>query len=94
MVALRVDAENVDENNGEADDERQQRPKHAVNDGRLCHHVDDDIAWVVRVIKADVTGAGVAVSLAKTLHCSDIVLDDTVALVKWALRQQQTYTVF
>jgi len=82
MISLRVDAKNIDENNGEANDERQQWPKHAVNDGRLCHHVDNHIAPVIGVGKANITCAGVAIPLAKMLHCSDVVLDDTVALVK------------
>ena len=92
MVMPRVDAENVDENDGEANDEREQRPKHAVNNGRLRHHVQDCVARVIGVGKADITGSGVAVPIAKSLHCSDVVLDDTVALVKWALNQLQTHT--
>jgi len=82
MMMSCVDAENIDENDGEANDKRQQWPKHAVNNGRLLHHIHDHVAWVAGVRKADVRGARVGISITKTLHCSDVVLDDTVALVK------------
>lgn len=80
-----VDAENVDKNDGEADDERQQRPEHTMHDSRLGHDVQYHVARITRVSKADVRCARVAVLLCKTLHRSHVVLSDSVTLVKWAL---------
>ena len=77
-----VDAENVHEDNGEADDEGQQRPEHTVYDGRLCHHVQYHVTRIVGVGKADVVDARDAISLGKVFHSSDIVLADTITLVK------------
>lgn len=77
-----VDAENVDKNDRQAYDERQQRPKHTVHDCRLRHHVQYHVTRIVGVSKAEISGAGVAIFLGKTLHRSHVVLGDTVALVK------------
>lgn len=81
-TSSRVDAENVDEDDRQTDDERQQRPEHAVHDGRLRHDVQYHVAWIARVGEADVLGAGVAILLGETLHGGHVVLGDSVALVK------------
>ena len=88
-IASRVDAENVHQNDRQAYDKRQCRPKHTVHDGGLRHHIQDHVAWVAGVGEADILRAWNTVRLCKTLHCLHVLLDDTIALVKRALCTQQ-----
>ena len=88
-IASRVDAENVHQNDRQAYDKRQRRPKHTVHDSRLRHHIQYHVAWVAGVGEADILRAWNTVPLCKTLHSLHVLLDDTVALVKRALFMQK-----
>lgn len=87
VVTLAVVAEDEDKNNGEAGNKRYHRPKDAVYCGRHCHHFQNRIRMIVRIVVAGEWDTGRAVDLKKTVNSLTVVDFDAITAMIGTLQE-------